>query len=58
MQDSQEHLDDHVLEHEIIYVPIAKTDLSRLVNFLMVKDDSLITENLSKILFRYFRHGD
>ena len=44
-------------DHDIVMVPFLKSDLNRLVNFLATGDRDLITESLSKTLFRYFRSG-
>lgn len=44
-------------EHDVIMVPLLKSDLNRLVNFIATGDKALLTESLSLTLFRYFRHG-
>jgi hypothetical protein len=41
--------------HDVVYVPILRDDLNRLVNFIATGDRSLLTERLSKTLFRYTR---
>ena len=42
-------------EHDVIFVPILRKDLNRLINFIATGDRSLLTERLSKVLFRYVR---
>lgn len=42
-------------EHDVIFVPILKEDLNRLLNFIATGDRALLTERLSKTLFRYTR---
>lgn len=39
--------------HDIVYVPIKREDLFRLIQFIYVKDDSLLTESLVKTLQKY-----
>ncbi len=41
--------------HDVVFVPILREDLNRLVNFIATGDRSLITERLSRTLYRYFR---
>jgi hypothetical protein len=42
-------------EHDVIFVPIIRSDLNRLINFIATGDRNLLTERLSKVLFRYVR---
>lgn len=42
-------------EHDVIFVPILKEDLNRLLNFIATGDRTLLTERLSRTLFRYTR---
>jgi len=42
-------------KHDIVFVPILREDLNRLVNFIATGDRSLLTERLSRLLFKYFR---
>ncbi len=42
-------------EHDVIFVPILKEDLNRLLNYIATGDRELLTERLSKTLFRYTR---
>ena len=42
-------------EHDVIFVPILRKDLNRLINFIATGDRNLLTERLSKVLFRYVR---
>lgn len=44
-------------EHDVIFVPILKEDLNRLVNYIATGDRELLTERLSRTLFRYVRAG-
>ncbi len=39
--------------HEIIYVPLYRSDLARLIQFIFTGDKSLITERLGKTLMKY-----
>ena len=39
--------------HDLIYVPLSKTDLNRLINFIYTKDEQLLTESLMKTLNKY-----
>jgi hypothetical protein len=41
--------------HELIYIPFTKKDLNRLVEFIYLKDDSLLTPSLIKILTKRYR---
>lgn len=41
--------------HELIYVPLSKPDLNRLINFLYTKDDDLLSDTLTRTLTRYLR---
>lgn len=41
--------------HEMIYVPISRDDLFKLMMFIRTKDESLITESLWKVLNKYSR---
>lgn len=42
-------------KHDVLFVPILREDLNRLVNFIATGDRKLLTERLSKVLFRYVR---
>lgn len=44
-------------EHDVVYVPILREDLNRLINFIATGDRNLLSERLSKTLFRYTRAG-
>lgn len=39
--------------HDLIYVQISKQDLNRLIMFLNLKDESLLTKTLIKSLYKY-----
>jgi len=39
--------------HDVIYVPILREDLNRLLNFIATGDRQLLNERLSRTLFRY-----
>lgn len=41
--------------HEYVYVPIKQSDLFRLMQFIITKDDALLTESLMKTLTKYSR---
>jgi hypothetical protein len=43
--------------HDIVFVPILREDLNRLLNFIATGDSKLLTERLSRTLFRYTRAG-
>lgn len=43
------------LTHDVLFVPILREDLNRLINFIATGDRKLLTERLSKVLFRYVR---
>ena len=44
-------------QHDVVFVPILREDLNRLINFIATGNRGLITERLSKTLFRYVRAG-
>ncbi len=41
--------------HDVVIVPMIRSDLGRLVNFIATGEKSLITASLSHTLFRYFK---
>lgn len=41
--------------HDVVFVPILREDLNRLINFIATGDKALLTERLSRTLFKYFR---
>lgn len=41
--------------HELYYVPLSKTDLNRLIQFIYTKDESLLTKTLVKTITSYLR---
>ena len=41
--------------HELIYVALSKDDLNRLVNFLFIRDEKLLTETLITTLQKYLK---
>lgn len=41
--------------HNLVYIAISHTDLNRLINFLYLKDDKLLTESLVKTLTRFLK---
>lgn len=47
----------HVDSHEIILLPVAKSDLDRLNKFLYLKDEKLLTREFIDTLKRYVRRG-
>lgn len=44
-------------DHDVVLVPLLRSDLNRLLNFIATGDRKLLTETLSKTLFRYVRAG-
>ena len=40
-------------QHDIVYVPMLRSDVNRLLQFINTKDDELITETLYKSLTRF-----
>ena len=36
--------------HDLVYVPISRSDLELLINFIYTKDDSLLTESMIRSL--------
>lgn len=43
--------------HDLVYVPIMRDDLNRLINFIATGERNLLTERLSRTLLRYTRAG-
>jgi len=41
--------------HELVYVPLSKADLNRLINFIYSKNDDYLNENLINVLKRYIK---
>ncbi len=41
--------------HNLIYIPISKSDLNQLIHFLYMKDDSLLTKSMVKTLTTYLK---
>ena len=39
--------------HEIVYIPLRRSDLNRLLNFIYLRDESLLTESLVETLRKY-----
>lgn len=46
-----------VYEHDIIYLPIEKSDLNRLLNFIVTNhnNEQLLTERLMNTIFKFTR---
>jgi len=40
--------------HDVVFVPLIREDLNRLVNYIATGDRKLLTDRLSRTLFRYF----
>ena len=40
-------------KHDIVYVPMLKSDVNRLLQFMTTKDEELITETMYKSLIRF-----
>lgn len=45
-------------QHDVVFVPILREDLNRLINYIASGDRNLLNERLSKTLFRYVRAGN
>jgi hypothetical protein len=43
------------LNHDLIYVALSRTDLNRLINFIYLRDESLLTPTLLETLNKYLR---
>lgn len=41
--------------HDVVFVPMLREDLNRLINFIATGDRGLLTERLSRTLFRKVR---
>lgn len=41
--------------HDLVYVQISRSDLNRLIMFLQLKNEELLTESLVKTLYKYKR---
>jgi hypothetical protein len=48
--------DNCLASHDLIYVPMPRGDLNRLLNFIMSKNEEYLTESLVKNLFKYVHH--
>lgn len=46
---------NHVTNDEVIFVPLLKEELNRLGYYILNGDRSLLTEQLSRKILRYFR---
>jgi hypothetical protein len=46
-----------IYDHDIVYLPIEKTDLNRLLNFIVTNhnNEQLLTERLMNTLFKFTR---
>lgn len=51
----KEDAESCVESHELILVPIARNDLSRLQQFFYLKDDKLLTKSLINTVSKYIR---
>lgn len=47
--------DAHKEEHKLIYLPISREDLSRLVNFIYTKEEKLLGDDLVDRLQNYLK---
>lgn len=43
--------------HDVVFLPLLREDLNRLVNYIATGETALLTERLSKTLFYHFRKG-
>ena len=53
--DTQAKADSCKRKHELIYVPLSRGDLNRLINFIYIKDDSLLSKTMMDTLTSYLR---
>jgi hypothetical protein len=44
--------------HDVVFVPMLREDLNRLINFIATGDRKLLSERLSRTLFRYVRASE
>lgn len=51
--EDREKAEEHLKKHDLVLVPIALNDLSRLVQFFYLKEDSLLSPHLIKLLKQY-----
>lgn len=42
-------------DHDLIYIALSKSDLNRLINFLHIREEALLTETLVDNLSKYLR---
>ncbi len=40
-------------DHDIVYVPMLRSDINRLLQFMITKDDKLITETMHRSLTKF-----
>ena len=53
--DTSIKVDNCKKRHEIIYVPLSRGDLNRLINFIYIKDDTLLTKTMMDTLTAYLK---
>jgi hypothetical protein len=41
--------------HDLVFVPFSREDINRLAQFIVVKEDKLLTETLVKSILKYRR---
>lgn len=53
--DSEEKAVNHEKEHDIIYVPLTRSDLNRLQMFIATGNKSLLTETMTRAIMKSVR---
>ena len=48
--------DNCVISHDLIYVPMSRNSLNRLLNFIISGNKDYLTPEVTEQLFRYVRH--
>lgn len=53
--DTEKEARDCENNHDVIFLPLLKEDLNRLLNFIATGERKLLTDRLMKTLFQYMR---
>ena len=54
--EKQDAADECYKNHDILFVPISRSDLNRLINFMYIGETKLLTKSLSDTLMKSRRH--
>ena len=54
--EKQEQANECYINHDILFVPISRSDLNRLINFMYIGETKLLTKTLSDTLMKSRRH--